>query len=212
MRDSISGTDSPASSSADILSWERSHIDASFHPKDGELILIYPFTVTGKEAVTIKSVTPDCDCLVVPLPQKTFQPGETGQLEVKFLAGTRTGKQERVIEVSIEGQKQVIKLTATIEVPEIINAEPKALIWKVGEDAKSKEITLNLSEALKITSSQSSSKHFQVELIESSPNKIWTIKITPKDTNKSRSSMIMLRTDYPHRPWDRMVINARIEP
>lgn len=196
---------------AGSLVWGKTHHDLAFHPKQGELLLVYPFTVTGESAVTIKSITPDCDCLVVPLPQQTFQPGEKGQLDVKFLAGTRTGKQERVIEIVLEGQKQPIKLTATIEVPEIITAKPKALSWKVGAEPKTKEIVLTITEPMKIIGHQSSSKLFKVEFVETQPNKKWTVKITPTDTSKPRSTMIMLRTDYPHRPWDRMVINVRID-
>ncbi len=168
----------------------------------GELVLSYPFTVSSSEAVTFEPITPDYDCLIIPLPRKKFSCGESGELLVKFLAGTRTGKQERVITIKLKGQKEAMQLRATIEVPEIISVSPQSLSWKVEVKNKSKKITLNLTEALKITSYQSSSKHFQIELIEAAPGKRWTIKITPKDTNNPRMSIIMLRSDYPHRPWD----------
>ncbi len=194
------------------LIWEKKHLSLDFHPSMGELVLSYPFTVSTGEVVTFESITPDCDCLIVPLPRRKFASGDKGELQVKFLAGTRTGKQERVIAIKLKGQDEVIQLSATIEVPEIISSFPKSLAWKVGEENKSKKITLTLSEALKVTSYQNSSKHFGIELIETESGKTWTVKVTPKNTDKPKSSIIMLRTDYPHRPWDRMMINVRIDP
>ncbi|UKJ06439.1 DUF1573 domain-containing protein [Solitalea lacus] len=70
----------------------------------------YKFTNTGQFPLIITSATASCGCTVPSKPDKPIQPGETGEIMVKFNSEGRKGLQEKNITIVANTNPNITEL------------------------------------------------------------------------------------------------------
>src|SRR5712675_2151179 len=80
-----------------------------FHrvPEDGHLDAHFTFKNTGTEPVTVHRVKTSCGCTTASLVKNTFAPGETGQIDVKFMFGSRKGPTRKILAVVLDDKSEI---------------------------------------------------------------------------------------------------------
>jgi hypothetical protein len=182
------------------LQWDNP--DQNFLAKvtDRTIVAKYRFTNTGKEPVTIEAVRTSCGCTTATLAKKDYSPGESGEIEARFDLGGRVGHQEKAILVTTkEARQKPSVLHLVVEIPETVKVQPELVLWRVGEAADPKTITVTVADGspAKILAVVADTPTIKVSVAESLPGKNATITITPNDTARPEGATVMIKTDYP---------------
>ena len=74
------------------LAWDDQSIGLSAASDARDATAVFPFKNTGESPITILSTKTSCGCTTATLSQTTFQPGESGQIDVVFAFGERIGQ------------------------------------------------------------------------------------------------------------------------
>ena len=76
------------------LTWENPEQTFNSKPQDESVVAKYRFTNTGKQSLKIENVKTSCGCTTTALTKTEYAPGESGEIEAKFVFSGRTGRQE----------------------------------------------------------------------------------------------------------------------
>ncbi len=170
------------------LAWTRTAIDEKAKFGQKEVQAEFTFVNQGSEAVTITKTETSCGCTVANLEKKTYEPGEEGTLGVIFDVGQRVGKQVKRIQVNTDESNNAegYKLVLSVDIPQAIELKPRVLTWRRGSEATTKEIHVTFHDELplalhSIVPQNDDAQNFSYEIVEREINKIYTIRITPKD-------------------------------
>ncbi len=107
----------------------------------------YPFSFTflnsSNRPITVSRVVPSCGCTAVKTDQTTYAPGQSGTLEGLFDVGERSGVQTKHITVYTDDPSDPeVRLTMNFRVPLALEADTRALIWRLGAPATAQSLTL----------------------------------------------------------------------
>lgn len=106
----------------------------------------YAFKNTGDKPVTITSVTPSCGCTTAKLDKTTYQPGESGVIQVAFAVEGRVGRQiKKIVVRSDSAATPVTTLTLRAHIRELLELSPKLLLWAAGELRAPKKLTVTVA-------------------------------------------------------------------
>ena len=182
------------------LTWENPEQTFNSKPQDGSVVAKYRFTNQGKETIKIENVTTSCGCTTTALTKKEYAPGESGEIEAKFVFAGRTGRQEKAITVTTSATPQqptMLRLYVNIEEP--IKIEPQVVFWRVGEQPDPKTIHIAVADdsPAKIASVESDNPGVKVQLTEVKPGKEYEVQVTPASVTQPGAATLMIRTDYP---------------
>jgi hypothetical protein len=182
------------------LTWDNQEQTFNSKPQDASVVAKYRFTNTGKEVLKIENVKTSCGCTTAALSKTAYAPGESGEIEAKFIFSGRTGKQEKAITVTTSAAPQeptVLRLFVNIEEP--VKVEPEVVLWRVGEKPDSKTIHIAVADdsPVKIQSVVSDNPAMVVQTTEVKPGKEYEVKITPSDLSRPGAATLMIHTDYP---------------
>jgi hypothetical protein len=111
--------------------------EAELHPKaaDTEATATYAFANDSDHSVTITSIATSCGCTTAKLDQKTYAPGQSGEIEATFVIGDRTGEQRKTIVVETDDPTEsTVLLRLSVRVPPLVEITPKHLRWQAGEE------------------------------------------------------------------------------
>ena len=182
---------------ARALQWTG--IEAVLRPQaDGAMpVASYSFRNATAAPVTITQAVTTCDCTLIDLAKKTYAPGESGVLVVRFDPTGRSGTVSRTIAVTTDAagaQPQILKLTA--ELPEVLSFTPRDLNWAAGEkpEAKSVDVLVNVREGLELAAARANQPDFKVELVSVTPRTHYRVKVTPPEGAKPQQAVILLRS------------------
>lgn len=117
----IGMTQQPAPEKTYQLSFDNDFVDLGTMIQGEKRDLKFTFTNTGNQPVKIDFAQGSCGCTVPDWPRKTFQPGESGDIEVEYDSKEKEGAQDNSVDVI---------LTATDEkgYPIIYTAKFKAFV------------------------------------------------------------------------------------
>ena len=182
---------------ARALQWTST--EAVLRPQpDGTMpVASYPFRNATAAPVTIIQAVATCDCTLIDLAKKTYAPGESGVLVVRFDPTGRSGTVSRTINVETDepgALSQLLKLTA--ELPEVLTFTPRDLSWAGGEEraAKSLDVLVNVREGLELAAAWANQPDFKVELVTVAPRTHYRVKVTPPEGAKPQQAVILLRS------------------
>ena len=182
---------------ARALQWTGT--EAGLRPQaDGTMpVASYPFRNDTAAPVTITQAVATCDCTLIDLAKKTYAPGESGVLVVRFDPTGRSGTVSRTISVVTDepgAQPQLLKLTA--ELPEVLSFTPRDLSWAAGEkpEAKFLDVLVNVREGLELAAAWANQPDFKVELVTVAPRTHYRVKVTPPEGAKPQQAVILLRS------------------
>lgn len=89
-----------------------SHLVMEFKPViSGDTVkAVYPFKNTSKVSQVIQQVVVSCPCMHTDYPKGNIQPGQIGEITVKFATAGQSGRHEKIIAVVLEGNQEPISL------------------------------------------------------------------------------------------------------
>jgi len=180
------------------LEWETRSVTLQVHPTQVHADAVYRFSNTGKEPVTISKTKVGCGCLSVKLSKRTFQPGEGGELTVRFDLRNRSGKQKKSTVVSMSNGKTATLSTA-VDIPKAYKIAPKMMRWVVGSTNETKTAKLENpnKQPIKILSASSSHKHLPVELKTIREGFEYEAVVTKKPSASNARSVVRIKTEPP---------------
>lgn len=199
---------------ARALQWTGT--EAVLRPQaDGAMpVASYPFRNDTAAPVTITQAVATCDCTTIDLAKKTYAPGESGVLVVRFDPTGRSGTVSRTIDVVTDepgAQPQLLKLTA--ELPEVLSFTPRDLSWAGGEEraAKSLDVLVNVPAGVELAAAWANQPDFKVELVTVAPRTHYRVKVTPPEGAKPQQAVILLRAAGPVPAGTGLTFYARVK-
>jgi Protein of unknown function (DUF1573) len=182
------------------LKWDQPQQKLPVKPGEKTVTAKYRFTNSSTSPVTIVDVRPSCGCTTATLTQKTYAPGESGEIDAKLNFAGHSGHQEKWIYVTtnVAGTEPML-LTLAVDIPPDITIEPEFVMWRIGDPATPKTIRVVVPDGFptKILAAQTDNPAIQVQLHEVKSGKQWEVKVTPTDTKESVKAIVSIRTDYP---------------
>lgn len=179
------------------LQWQVTEQIIHVHPTQVSTNAVFRFSNTGKEPVTLSQVKVTCGCLAPKLAKRTYAPGESGELEIKFDLRNRTGKQRKAAMVAASDGSET-KLHVEADIPAGYVLEKKMIRWSTGDTAQTKTVPLvNPGAApIKLLSATSSHEGLSAELKTIREGFEYNVLIT-RQTKGSARSVIRIKTAPP---------------
>lgn len=182
------------------LTWENPEQTFNSKPQDESVVAKYRFTNTGKQSLKIENVKTSCGCTTTALTKTEYAPGESGEIEAKFVFSGRTGRQEKAITVTTSAAPQeptILRLFVNIE--ETVKIQPEVVFWRVGEQPEPKTIHIAVADdsPAKIVSVISDNDSVKVQITEIKLGKEYEVQVTPDNVSQPAAATLMIRTDYP---------------
>ncbi|MCC6681685.1 MAG: DUF1573 domain-containing protein [Phycisphaeraceae bacterium] len=116
------------------LAWEQREVKLDSRLGDEAVEAKFKFTNQGKQPVTITSVKSSCGCATADLEKKVYKPGDSGQVDARFILGDRVGSQSKRIVVRTDSEDSPITtLTIKVDIPEVLRIRPRLVYWRAGE-------------------------------------------------------------------------------
>lgn len=195
------------------LKWEKQRQQFKRTPDDQSLQTAYKFTNVGKEPVTIKDIHTSCGCTAAHLDKKTYQPGETGQIDVKFSFGGRRGTHIKTIAVTVDGQEEPTQLELTVEIQDPIRLTPLLVFWRVGDPvaAKKVDITADAQNPVHIKSVTSSNPRITAKVETVKAGEHYALSVQPVDTSSKEAAELSVLTDFPADAPKTYAVHVRIK-
>ena len=168
------------------LTWEKREVDlgvqdASKEP--GTLEARFPFTNPGPGVVEIRSLQPGCSCTVAELPKRRFEPGEHGEILLRFEVGERVGRQEKLLTVETSDDDPntgPVILRLRTEIPEAVRLRPAFVYWAQGGTPEAKRLGVEApSGNLDEVRVESSTPDVAVEARAVEPGRRWELTVRP---------------------------------
>ena len=100
-------TSAAASPDAAVLTFKQTSYDFGTIKQGEKVHYDFKFTNTGKTPLIVSNATASCGCTVPETPKDPIAPGKEGVIKVVFDSTGKTGKQDKVITVSSNGNPAV---------------------------------------------------------------------------------------------------------
>jgi len=180
------------------LAWENPEQTFNSKPQDASVVAKYRFTNNGKESIKIENVKTSCGCTTAALTKTDYAPGESGEIEAKFIFAGRTGRQEKAIMVTTSvapKEPTILRLVVNIEEP--VKIQPEVVFWRVGDQPDPKTIHIAVADdsPAKIASVESDNPAVKVQLKEVKPGKEYEVQVTPASLTQPGAATLLIRTD-----------------
>lgn len=200
-----------AAAHADLV-WEKPVQEFHVVPEDKAVIAQFAFKNTGTESVKIKRVVTSCGCTTAKLAKETYAPGESGEIEVNFVFGSRRGPQRKLVTVT-SADKQVWRLDLRSWIHEPLTVSPALVYWKNGTVPEAKVVKLSAGpgQPINVKAVKSTSPRFKTSLAEVRPGQEYALTVTPADTSEATSAELIIETDTPQTNPRSYKVFARIK-
>jgi hypothetical protein len=197
---------------ADLV-WEKAAQNFHRAPSDGHLETKFAFRNEGKSPVTIRKVRTSCGCTTAKLVKNTFDPGEQGEITVRFTFGDRKGPHRKIIAVDTDEKSDAAQLSLQVWIHEPLTIAPALVFWKTGDAvaAKTVQLTAEPGTAVRVKSVASSNPRIAARLETIKAGGQYVVAVTPADTSKKESAEITVETDFPADQPRSYTIHARIK-
>lgn len=167
-------------------------------PEDEEIESTFTFTNTGKKPLHVTGLESSCSCLEASLDKSTYAPGEKGRGKAKFKVSSFTGKHEKFLHIYTDDPdaKDVV-VTAVIDVPEVVQVEPKMVEWLVNGKPEPRHYTVKMvgKDEIHIKSVSSTREGVKADFAEIKPGREYQITVTPQDTSGIVVGAVRIDTD-----------------
>lgn len=125
--------------------WDSVQAAAEAKPDDDQVILRFPFSVSGQAVAFLPSQIP-CDCASAQSDRPRYQPGEAGVFTVVYPIGDKTGAQEVEIDALTDDAAQPrTTLTARIRIPQLLVLSRTVLIWDAATPPGPQRVTATVA-------------------------------------------------------------------
>ena len=180
------------------LVWDKQEIEINPTTYVEKIGAEFYFTNTGSEAVTITDIRSSCGCCTTAnLDKKYYKAGESGFIKVEFKVGTRTGLQQKHILITTDSINQAYtQLTLKVHLPEVLKIAPTLLEWKLGEENKLKEITIEPTGIVpvKVIGVESPYKSIDAKLKVKENGKSYEVAVQPLKLDEPIQTSLKIQT------------------
>lgn len=187
----------PFSASA-ALRLDGDHVDVKPKPEDEVASVVFTFKNDGTKPVRILHLESACSCLSATLDKPVYAAGETGTGTAQFKVSSFTGEQEKIITVTTDDPNQQEWIVPFIvNVPVVVDIEPKNVQWWLNEAPKPKDMTVKMvgETEMKITNITSTRENMAFSFKEVKPGREYRVTLTPKSTEEIMIGALKIETD-----------------
>ncbi|MDB6137601.1 MAG: papd-like [Verrucomicrobiaceae bacterium] len=187
----------PLAASA-VMRLDGDHVDVKPKPEDEVAEVTFSFKNDGDKPVRILNLESACSCLSATLDRAVYEPGTSGTGKAEFKVSTFVGKQEKAITVTTDDPKQPEWIvTFIMDVPAVVDIEPKMVQWWIGEKAEPKDVTVKMTgpDPMKIKNITSTRENVEYSFKEVKPGREFVITVKPKNTTDIMIGALKLETD-----------------
>lgn len=204
------------------LVFEKEHLKLAPEPDAESITATFAFKYTGERPINIQEVDANCGCISATSDQDRYVKGESGKITFVFELGSKEGKQANRVwmiytEEAITGKKatptkdlgpsgedpntlvtpMTKSLKVDIDIPIIVNLEPKMTTWQVGSKPEPREVKVTMKHLtpIRITEVKSSREDVTAELKTVKEGESYIITLTPSSTERKRLGMLTIVTD-----------------
>ena len=180
------------------LVFDQDPLQINPKPEDEEIEQTFTFKNTGDKAIRVTGLESSCSCLEASLDKAVYEPGEKGTGKAKFKISSFVGKHEKFLHIYTDDPKEPdTVMTAVIDVPALVEIEPKLLQWVMGEKADAKEFTVKINgpDPMKVTNVTSTRETFGAEVKEVTPGREYRLIVKPKVTDSIVIGALKIETD-----------------
>ena len=183
------------------LVFEKSVLEVKAGPEEDEVRVEFPFVVKGDKTVEIAEYDAPCTCLEARISDNgrlKWEPGEKGAVQGIFKTGNFRGKLDKMIVLRMVGEEEPsVKLTVRMELPTLLEIEPKTLFWNQGEKPKAQSFRLkvNHDEPIHIVGASGTNEQFPFELKTIKDGWEYEIVVTPKNLDERGFGLLRIKTD-----------------
>jgi hypothetical protein len=169
------------------------HIDKG--SKSGDKI---KFRNKGTKPVKILDLESSCSCLSAEMDKAEYQPGEEGTGTAEFKVSTFVGRHEKILTaLTDDPQQQEWEITFILDIPAVVDIEPKTLQWWIGDELMEKTTTvkMNADTPMKITNITATRDNVDFSWKEIKPGQEYQVTVKPKTTKDVTLGALKIETD-----------------
>lgn len=173
-------------------------IEVKPKPEDETISALFTFTNKGTKTVKVTSVESKCSCLSATVDSESYAAGAKGVGTAEFKVGSFVGKHEKFVVINTDDPAQPeFVVTFVLDVPEVIQIEPRNLQWWLDDSPDTKEMTVKMvgKDPMKITNVSSTKDTVEFSWKEIAPGREYRITVTPKTTKEVFLGALKIETD-----------------
>ncbi|MBX7208702.1 MAG: DUF1573 domain-containing protein [Verrucomicrobiaceae bacterium] len=173
-------------------------IEVKPKPEDETVSAIFTFTNKGTKTVKVLSVESKCTCVSASVDAASYAAGAKGIGTAEFKVGSFVGKHEKFIVVNTDDPAQPeFVVTFVLDVPEVIQVEPRTLQWWLGDAPDEKHTTVKVvgKDPMKIVNVSSTRDGVEFTWKEVKPGREYTVTVKPASTNSVFLGALKIETD-----------------
>jgi Protein of unknown function (DUF1573) len=167
-------------------------------PEDETVSTIFTFTNKGTKTVKITKVESKCTCISATVDAASYAAGAKGVGTAEFKVGSFVGRHEKFVVVSTDDPDQPEwVITFVLDVPEVIQIEPKTLQWWLDESPDQKETVVKMvgKDPMKITNVTATRDTVEFSWKEIVPGREYRVSVKPKSTKEVSLGALKIETD-----------------
>lgn len=173
-------------------------IEIKTRPADETVNTLFTFTNKGSKTVRVTSIESRCSCLSATLDSASYAAGAKGVGTAEFKVGSFTGRHEKFVVVSTDDPAQAEwVITFVLDVPEVIQIEPRTLQWWIGDAADEKKAVIKIvgDEPIRVTQITSTKPNVKFSWREIRPGREYEIAAQPDSTAEVSLGALKIETD-----------------
>lgn len=173
-------------------------IELKPRPEDEEVETTFKLRNKGGKPVKILGMESACSCLSAELDKAEYLPGEEGTGKAQFKVSTFVGRHEKYITIFTDDPKQPEwQVNFVLDVPAIVDIQPKTLQWFIGDDTKAKSCLVRFTgdEAMKIIQITPTRQNVDFTWKEIREGREYLITVTPKTTQDVTMGALKIETN-----------------
>jgi hypothetical protein len=171
-------------------------------PEETKVKVDFPFTNETDKTVVVKETVGDCTCTSIEISggRRAYEPGESGVIRLNFDIGAAVGKVEKGASIWVDDDSKDSpshRLTMKVDIPILVEMEPKTLKWEIGQNAEPKTIKFKMhgDKPIHIRSVTPSTDNFNQELKTIEEGRSYELVVTPKDSSTKALAIFKVETD-----------------
>lgn len=173
-------------------------IEVKPKPEDETVNALFTFTNKGTRTVKVLGIESKCSCLSATVDSASYAAGAKGVGTAEFKVGSFVGRHEKSVVVTTDDPDEPeFHITFVIDVPEVVQIEPKTLQWWLDDRASEKVATIKMigTEPMKILNVTSTRDTVDFSWKEIIPGRQYEITAKPKSTSEVTLGAFKIETD-----------------
>jgi hypothetical protein len=173
-------------------------VDVKPKPEDETITVSFSFRNKGDKPVTILNLESGCSCLSSSLDARTYAPGASGTGKAEFKVSTFVGRHEKSVTVATDDPQQPQwEIPFILDVPAVVEIEPKTLQWWLGGDASEKTCVVKIltGDPIKVTQVTSTRENVSFKMETVTEGREYRITVKPNSTEEVLMGALKIETD-----------------